>query len=346
MAVGQILSYRGSMVRFELEEWSVAGAGSTNTILDVGDISVGHFARTDPPYLTGCSVVLFDAPTRAGVDVGGSAPGTRETDALDPGALVEYIDAVLFTGSSAFGLDAAGGVMRYLQRKGQGFKVAPSDLGVVPIVPTATIFDLGRGGSFEALCDLDFGIRACEMASEMTLAQGSVGAGAGAYSGGVKGGVGSASAILGNGTVVASFCVVNSRGSIFNHSVGRLHSASLELGDEFSSYDPLEVFKGKHASGNNGFNTTVALVATNLKLSRSELRVMARVAHDGLARSIRPIHTFFDGDTIFAASVGEDDSLLGDVPRDIRLEALSMLFEAGADTLSRAVIHGVMKANS
>ncbi len=344
--LAEILSYFKTMAQFEREEWSVVGVGGTNTILDVNNISVGHFARTDPPYLTGCSVVVFDAPTRAGVDVGGSAPGTRETDALDPGALVEYIDAVLFSGSSAFGLDAAGGVMRYLQHKGRGFKVAQSDLGVVPIVPTATIFDLGRGGSFEALCDVDFGVRACEAASKEALAQGSVGAGVGAYSGGVKGGVGSASAVLGNGTVVASLCVINSRGSIFNRSTRGLHSISLELDEEFSSYDPKEVFNGNHVTKESNFNTTVALVATNLKLSRSELRVMARVAHDGLARSVRPIHTYFDGDTIFSASVGEDDSLLENLPRGLRLEALSMLFEAGADTLSRAVIHGVMRANA
>ncbi len=334
------------MAQFESDDWSVLGVGDTNSILDVGDLSVGHFARTESPYLTGCSVVLFNAKTRVSVVVGGSAPGTRETDALNPSGLVEHVDAVCFTGSSAYGLDAAGGVMRFLQKEGRGFKVAASKLGVVPIVPTATIFDLGRGGSYEAVCDQEFGTAACYAASNLSLAQGSVGAGVGAMSGGIKGGVGSASAVLVNGTVVGSICVVNSRGSVFNESITQLHARELELDEEFSKYKDIEALAHKKGDKEGTFNTTVALVATNMRLTRSELQVMAKIAHDGLARSIRPVHTYFDGDTIFAAAVGEDGSLLEDYSRDHRLAALSALFEVGADTLSRAVVHGVMKANT
>lgn len=336
------------MSSYRSSDWEVVGCGPTNTLLDVGNLKVGHYHRSDEPYLTGCTVTIFDAPARAAVEVGGFAPGTRETDALAPNALVEQIDAVLFTGSSAYGLDAAGGVMKFLQLQGKGFRVGVQDDAVVPIVPTATIFDLGRGGSFVAHCDFDFGVRACETASSEVVALGRVGAGRGAMSGGVKGGVGSASATLANGAMVGAICVVNSRGSVFRRDSTLLYAKDLEMDEEFQRYTTSEsTFDAdRRSSGSSAFNTTVALLCTDVDLSRSELKNMARIAHDGLARAIRPIHTYFDGDTVFAASVGGRSFGLDEADRVHRLEALSQLFEVASDTLSRAIVHGVLSANS
>ena len=302
-------------------------------ITDIPGIRVGH--DTDLEAGTGCTVILCDTPATGGVDVRGGAPATRETDLLRPMNLVGGINAILLTGGSAFGLDAAGGVMRYLEERGAGY-----DTGVarVPIVPAAAIFDLALG-SAAIRPDAAAGYRACQQASSDALAQGSVGAGTGATVGKtagpasmMKGGLGSASMQLADGTIVGAIAVVNALGDIVDPQTqqviaGARHPGGIGL-----------------LSANPFGNTTIAVVATSAALTREQANKMAQMAHDGMAQAIRPAHTMFDGDTIFALALGPTSQQLYDSP--LAAEQISSIGAAAATTLARAIVKAVRNATT
>ena len=280
------------------------GSGS---ITDVEGIKVGHFTLKERP--TGCTVVLAEAGAVAGVDVRGSAPGTRETDLLSPINSVQQVQAIMLSGGSAFGLDTATGAMRYLEEHGFGFKVGP--LGVVPIVPAAILFDLGVGGS-KPRPNADSGYQACLSASRQPVQQGSIGAGTGATIGkmfgpnyAIKSGLGSASIKVGStGIVVGAIVAVNAVGDVYNPRTGKIVAgARKEHGSGFRSAID-EVRQGYRVVRQTGTNTTIGCVATNVSLEKVQVSKVAQMAHDGLARTINPVHTPADGDTIFALSTG------------------------------------------
>lgn len=316
--------------------------GLHNALTDVHGIEVGHWS--DDVGLTGVTVILARAGAVAGVDVRGAAPGTRETDLLEPGNLVELAQAVVLTGGSAFGLDAAGGVVRYLEERGLGQRVGQGH--VVPIVPAAVIYDLEVGDP-GARPTARHGHLAATSASSSAPLQGSVGAGSGARAGGYKGGVGSASSELESGLVVGALMVVNSLGRTFDPSDGRLFAQELGLEGEFPSWRPAY---GRTTGPKDrdyrslipddsalaGGNTTIGVIATNARLDKSQVRKLAQLAHDGIARAVRPAHTMFDGDTVFALATGE-----------MRLEGnagLARLGAVAADTVSRAIVHAMLAA--
>jgi len=276
--------------------------GPHNAITDVPGVLVGQVERTDAPYLTGTTVLHFPGTAVAGVDVRGGAPGTRETDLLDPVNSNAGVNAIVLTGGSAYGLDTAGGVMGWLEEQGQGVRVGAGEHDVVPIVPTAVLFDLGRGGGFRARPTADWGRRAIEAATDGTVAQGNHGAGAGARTGRLKGGVGSASIRFDDGTTVGALVAVNAVGSTVD-SQGRLYGERYGLGDEFGQLQtPTEPPPEGPAGPLPGMNTVIAVIATDVPLDKAAAKRMAMVAHDGLARAIDPIHTLVDGDAIFAVS--------------------------------------------
>ena len=274
---------------------------STNqTITAIEGIKVGH--ATDTTARTGCTVVLCPAGATAGVDVRGAAPGTRETEALRPGRLIQKAHAVLLTGGSAFGLDAAGGVVQYLEEQNVGFPAGPVH---VPIVPAAVIFDLGIGDA-KVRPDRKMGYQACLDATEEPVAMGAIGAGTGATVGkapGVSaspGGVGSACKYLDSGLIVAAIVVVNALGNVVHPRTGEILAGGKANG---GFVDITERLLGT----NNivrGTNTTIGVVATNATLTSAEVDRVAEMAHDGMARAIRPAHTMFDGDTLFALATG------------------------------------------
>ena len=285
-----------------------------SSICDVPGVLVGH--DTDTLGVTGCTVVLFgdDDGAVAGVDVRGAAPGTRETDLLRPEHTVERVHGVLLTGGSAFGLDAAGGVMRHLHDRRVGLRVGPV---VVPIVPGAVLFDLLIGDQ-AARPDAASGERACRSASGAPPAEGSVGAGTGATVGklhgpslATKGGIGSASTRLGDGTTVGALVAVNAVGDVVDPSSGRILAGTRRtdgLGFAGSeAYRELGVGRrpGSVEEGPLlGASTTIGIVATDGPLDTAGATRLAQVAHDGIALAIRPSHTPFDGDTLFALSLG------------------------------------------
>jgi L-aminopeptidase/D-esterase-like protein len=298
-----------------------------DTITDVPGILVGH--DTDPSAATGLTVVLCPGGAVGGVDVRGSAPGTRETDLLRPTSLVQEVHAVLLTGGSAFGLAAADGVVRYLEERGIGFAAGPVR---VPIVPAAVLFDLGVGAS-SARPDAAAGYRACLVAGRR-FAEGSVGAGTGATVGkargpasATKGGVGTASARLPNGVVVGAVVAVNALGDVHDPDTGRL------------------VAGGRAASESDwqgampGANTTIGVVATSARLTKEGANKVAQMAQDGLARAIRPAHTMFDGDTLFALSTGAHEA-----PSSPAL--VSAVGALAAEVVARAIVRAVERATS
>jgi L-aminopeptidase/D-esterase-like protein len=321
--------------------------GATNSLVDVSGVLVGSYERTDAPFLTGTTVALFPDGAVASADVRGGGPGTRETDLLDPRNLVERVHALVLTGGSAYGLDAAGGVMRALEERRQGFRVGPDPAHVVPIVPAAVLFDLGRGGDFRARPDAEFGANAVEAASADAVALGNVGAGAGAAAGPLKGGLGSASERLPSGVTVAALVAANPGGEVVDPARGTLWGAELGLDGEFDLRAPAEAERERArelAGEARGLlaNTTIGIVATDAALTKAEAQKMAGIAHDGLARAIRPAHSYFDGDTIFAAATGAAE--LPAAPE--RPLLLNELFEAGARAFARAVVHAVLAAES
>jgi putative pantetheine hydrolase len=318
--------------------------GPHNAITDVPGVLVGQVERTDAPYLTGTTVIHVPETAVAGVDVRGGAPGTRETDLLDPVNSNAGVNAIVLTGGSAYGLDAATGVMAGLEERGQGVRVGAGEHDVVPIVPTAVIFDLGRGGGFQARPTADWGRRALDAATDGPVAQGNHGAGAGAYVGGLKGGVGSASVRLLDGTTVGALVIVNAAGSAVDPQ-GRLSAERYGLAGEFpvlrTPTDPPPDLPGRMP----GMNTVIAVVATDASLDKAATKRMAMIAHDGLARAIDPIHTLVDGDSIFALSTGKATPRLT-VTDPATLLQLETIFAAGARTLSRAIAHALLAAQT
>ena len=297
-----------------------------NAITDVPGIKVGHY--TDKESATGCTVVLCEDGVVAGVDVRGSAPGTRETDSLRMASLVGRAHAVLLSGGSAFGLDAAGGVVRYLEERGFGF-----DVGVarVPIVPAAILFDL-RIGSAKVRPGPEEGYKACLAASDGPVAEGSVGAGTGATVGKIMGpervtksGLGTASEKVGDVTVGAVFAV-NAFGDVVDPETGQVIAAprDIEKGGFVSTVD---VMKGlREAKSAVPANTVIGVVATDASLGKEQVIKMAQMAHNGLARAIRPAHTMYDGDAIFALATGqqgqEDVTLIGSMAAELAAKAI------------------------
>jgi L-aminopeptidase/D-esterase-like protein len=313
------------------------GGGS---ITDIGGIRVGHFTETRRP--TGCTVILFDHGAVAGVDVRGSSPGTRETDLLRPVNTVERVNAIVLSGGSAFGLDTATGVMRYLEENGQGYRVGPA---VVPIVPAAILFDLNVGDS-KIRPDAQAGYLACRAAVTGSALEGNIGAGAGATVGksfglrsAMKGGLGTASIRIGDsGLVVGAIVAVNAVGDVLD-SHGRILAGALTP-DESQFRDTVsQIAKGaflERPHGRTGANSTIGLIATNAAFSKTEMTKIAQMAHDGFARSINPVHTPVDGDTIFAAATCA-------VP--IRAD-VSTIGVVAAEAMARAIRRAVLSATS
>ncbi len=297
-----------------------------NAITDVPGVEVGQ--AQDEKALTGCTVILCRKGAVGGVDVRGSAPGTRETDLLDPINLVDKVHAIVLAGGSAFGLDAATGVMKYLSEQKIGYGLGATR---VPIVPAAILFDLGIGKT-KRHPDADMGYVAVSTANSGPIFEGNVGAGTGAtvgkifgMSGAMKSGLGSASILIGGGVVVGAIVAVNAFGDVLDPMTGQIIAGArptklgpVKLGGSNQFADTLKVMKtlvGRTIlSLATGGNTVIGVVATNAKLDKSQATKVAQMSHDGLARVIRPAHTMLDGDTIFALSTGKkkaDVSIVG-----------------------------------
>lgn len=305
-------------------------------LTDVAGLAVGHL--THPLAATGCTVVLCGAGATAAVDVRGAAPATRETDLLRAENLVQQVHAVLLTGGSAFGLEAAAGVMRFLEERGIGFQTR---IARVPIVPAAALFDLGVGDATTRPTAED-GYRACLAADDGPVSEGSVGAGTGATIGkafgitrATKGGLGTASLRLRGGAVVGALAVVNSYGDVVDPRTGDvLAGARSSEGRLADTVRHLLDVGG--TVGGIGESTTLAVVATDALLSRVELQRVAAMAHDGLARAVRPAHSPFDGDAVFALSTGLDKAAV-DVLR---------VGTAAAEVLAEAIVRAALHATS
>lgn len=297
-------------------------------VTDVSGIRTGHF--TDSRRPTGCTVVLVEKGAVAGVDVRGSAPGTRETDLLDPVATVQQVHAILLSGGSVFGLDAATGVVQYLEEKGIGYQTRA---GLVPIVPAAILYDLGLGDS-SIRPDRAAGYQACQNANSGPVEEGNVGAGAGATVGkmlgaerGMKGGLGSAGIQVGN-LIVAALVAVNALGDVIDPKTGKiLAGARTEDGKSFANI--AETLKKNVLLSRPSAppeNTTIGVVATNAAFDKAGMKKIAQMAHDGLARAINPVHLPMDGDTVFALSSGElpgvDLGSVGALAAEVMAEAI------------------------
>jgi L-aminopeptidase/D-esterase-like protein len=277
----------------------------------------------------------------AAVDVRGSAPGTRETALLQPQNLVDRVQAIVFAGGSVYGLAAADGVVRWLAERGLGFPVG-SDL-VAPIVPAAVLFDLGRGKNPIPDINGAWGRDACGSASEGLFDLGTVGAGTGALAGGIKGGVGTASLRIEQDFLVAALAVVNAWGSAVDPSTGRFWEIGREVDGEFAPDGHRSVRLPQPTRGAPMENTTLAVVAVNADLSAAQALKVAQMAHNGLARAVRPSHTMLDGDTVFCLALGRQR--LSEKREEAVLE-INALGEAAADCLSRSIIRAVLGASS
>lgn len=315
--------------------------GPLNAITDVAGVRVGH--ADDAALASGVTAIVFDAPAIASVDVRGGAPGTRETDLLAPERTIQRVDAVSFSGGSAFGLDAAAGVMAALAEAGRGFAVGHAR---IPIVPGAILFDLTNGGDkrwgrYPPYRELGFD--AASRAAGAAVPLGSAGAGMGARTANLKGGVGSASSVIGeHGVTIGAIAAVNALGSATVGDSAHFWAAPFEIDAEFGalgpalSVEPSDLFATAKPPGGN---TTLALVATDAVLTKAEARMMAVMAQDGLARALVPIHTPFDGDVVFAAAT-ERVVIEGD-----RAAALGLIGHVAALTLARAIARGVFEAS-
>ncbi|MGC1208340.1 MAG: P1 family peptidase [Ornithinimicrobium sp.] len=335
--------------------------GPTNSLVDVPGIRVGQHQRVGDGWLTGTTVVLApDAGAVGGVDVRGGGPGTRETDLLNPQNLIERVHAVCLCGGSAFGLAAADGVMRERYAEGVGFRMGgPAD--VVPIVPGAVIFDLGRGGDFSAFPDASFGEAAARAATSDRPQLGNVGAGTGAKAGGLKGGVGSESDVLPDCTTIAALVVVNSVGSAADPATGSFYGSPYLNPSDASGLGPdgrretayplvgplpeeldasrVAALRAPFASrGGKTLATTIGVIATDATLTKAQCARLAGSGHDGMARAINPIHTMFDGETLFALATGDREA-----PGH---EGFHGLLTAAADVVTRAIVRGVLSADS
>jgi len=315
---------------------------TNNALTDVPGVLVGHHQRIGSGWATGTTVVLLPPGSTGAVDGRGGAPGTRETDLLAPENMVQQVDAVCLSGGSAYGLAAADGVMTWLSSRERGFRVGAAAHEVVPIVPAAVLFDLPRG-EWGNRPSASFGVAACDVAADGPVAQGCVGAGTGAKVGSLKGGIGTASAVV-SGFTVGALAAVNASGEAVDASSGRPWAHDFGLPGEFGSWpDRPGVLPSVAATG---LNTTIGVVAVDADLSKAECRRLAVAAQDGLARAVRPAHSMFDGDTVFAVAtrarpLAPPDSTLGPMARAL---ALNELCAATAEVFARAVVHGVLAA--
>ncbi len=349
--------------------------GPRDALTDVSGLRVGHAQRIGDGWLSGTTVVLTpEGGAIAAVDVRGGGPGTRETDALDPRNLVQRIEAVVLSGGSAFGLDAASGAVAWLEEQGRGYRVGPDPAQVVPVVPAAALFDLGHGGDWRARPDAAFGRAAIEDAAATELgapvAQGNTGAGTGAVAGGVKGGIGTTSLVLPSGVTVAALAAVNAAGSVVDPRTGVLYGRYGEQADEGHGV-PVAPSPDAHAAAQRRLaearsaserrsatsvrqplNTTLAVVATDAVLTRAQAQKLAGIAHDGLARAVRPAHLLTDGDTVFALATGDrplvPEEAAADPAFGVHAEtgALNDVLAAGAEVLTRAVVKAVLAAET
>ena len=306
------------------------------SITQVRGLEVGQF--TDPRRPTGCSVVIARTGAVGGVDVRGAAPGTRETDLLDPANLVGVVHAVLLTGGSAWGLDAAGGVMRWLEEEGVGLYVGSAPGQVVPIVPAAVLFDLHVGDA-RIRPDAAAGYAACQAAGA-EIAQGNAGAGAGATVGklfgmpyAMKGGIGTASVTL-EGVTVGALIAVNALGDVVDPAAGTpIAGARTEDGQQLRGSVAAALAGDKPLALLAGANTTIGVVATDAPLTKAQCQRLAGAGHDGLARAIRPVHTMSDGDTLFALSTGMAGAL-----------DFNVLCTMAGEAVARACVNAVQSA--
>src|SRR5229473_2203147 len=309
------------------------GQGS---ITDVQGVKVGHFTDTRRP--TGCTVLLFEKGATAGVDVRGSAPGTRETDLLNPVNTVQQVQAILLSGGSAFGLDAASGVVRYLEEHGLGIHVGPV---TVPIVPAAVIYDLGLGDP-KIRPTAESGYQACKAATAGRVAEGNVGAGAGATVGKIfgaklamKSGLGTASVrIAETGIFVSAIVAVNAVGDILDPKTGKIIAGARKPDGSGFLDSMAQLRAGREVELPIGANSTIGVVATNVAFEKVHLTKIAQMAHDGFARTINPVHTLADGDTIFAVATGV-------IPAKANHGAIGAL---AADVMAQAVLRAVRNA--
>lgn len=324
----------------------VAGVSPAETpagLTAVDGVRVGHHTRTDRP--TGCTVILVEDGAVAAVDVRGGAPGTRETDLLNPVNLVQEAHAIVLAGGSAFGLDTASGVMRFLEERGVGHATSA---GKVPIVPAAIIFDLGVGDA-KIRPTADDGYKAAQVANDGPVAEGAVGAGAGARVGkmggpdsAMPGGVGTSAIVRRDGLVVAALIVVNAFGDIVDPANGEVVAGARGPDGSFldarrllrreTNTEKASVEPGKTAP-RSGENTTIGVVATNARLTQAEATKVAQMAQDGLARTTYPAHTPYDGDTIFVLATGHHQE-------DVNLMVVGAL---AADAVAEAVLRGVQR---
>lgn len=298
----------------------------SNTLTAVAGITVGH--AQDLEALTGCTVVLFPEGTTGSVDVRGGAPGTRETDLLAPHAMIQHIDAICLSGGSAYGLAAATGVMRWLRERGIGYDVG---VAVVPIVPAAVMFDLVFGAA-DRWPDEEMGYDACDAASSAKVAEGCIGVGTGATVGkllgmqqAVKSGIGSAAVTLSDGVTIAALVVTNAFGDVYHEKTGSILAGARGPQGGFVNTSQ-QLHMQQTQMGFRSTNTTLAVVATDATLDKAGCQKLAQMAQDGLARAIRPIHTPFDGDVVFAAATGNKPALhlalLGSIAADVLVEAI------------------------
>ena len=317
-----------------------------NAITDISGILVGHAQNEEA--LTGCTVILCEKGAVGGVDQRGGAPGTREVDALHPMHLVNKVHGVVLAGGSAFGLEAATGVMRYLEEKGVGFDTR---IAKVPIVPAAILFDLAVGKS-NVRPDAAMGYLACQNASSEPPAEGNVGAGMGATVGKIlglgqcmKSGVGTASLEIGAGVIVGAIAAVNAFGDVIDPSNGQIIAGArskdvgpLHIGAPGYFADTLQVMQTLIGRTVLGFgsrgNTVIGVVATNAKLDKEAINKVAQMAHDGLALTIRPAHTMVDGDTIFALATGEHAA------------DVNIVGAFGAEVFAQAILRAIRAAKS
>ncbi len=307
------------------------------SLTDVAGIEVGHFTETRRP--TGCSVVITRDGAVAGVDVRGAAPGTRETDLLRPSNLVDKVHAITLSGGSAWGLDTASGVMRWLEDNHIGLNTG---YGLVPIVPAAVVFDLGVGDA-SIRPDAQAGYQACQAASRQPPAQGNVGAGTGALVGklfgmprAMKGGIGTA-ALCVEGITVAALIVCNAVGDVVDPSTGQVMAGARTADGKALLGSRDAMVKGELPQNLlAGTNTTIGVVATDAVLTKPQAQRLAQVSHDGLARAINPVHTMLDGDTLFALATGHSGKGAN----------MLLLATLAAEVTARAVVNAVWAAQS
>ena len=301
---------------------------------------IGHHTADGDGWLTGTTVVLAPDGAIGGVDVRGGGPGTRETDLLDPRNLVERVNAVVLTGGSAYGLAAADGVMAALERDGLGFPVGPEPGQVVPIVPAAVLFDLGRGGDFRNRPNAEFGTRAYAAASTAWPESGLVGAGTGAVCGGLKGGFGYAERRLDDGTSVGAAVAVNATGTPVEPATGRLR-ADRGHRQTAPSADEREALISAYQHRTPSLATTIGVLLTDATLTKAQASRLATVGHDGMARAIAPVHSMMDGDTVFALASGRRPAAADPGQALVDLDAL---LAAAAETFTDACLDALLAA--